>query len=75
MTFHQVYAIRSSSPLEGLSASLRLLKYFWIMFILIQTLLTVQILKNGGLTVKNFADMNTGDTIVAYEEEEVKRTL
>ena len=28
-----------------------------------------------GLTVKNFADINVGDTIVAYEEEEVKRTL
>ena len=28
-----------------------------------------------GLTVKNFSDINTGDTIVAYEEEEVKRTL
>ncbi len=28
-----------------------------------------------GLTIKNFADINTGDTIVAYEEEEVKRTL
>ena len=28
-----------------------------------------------GLTIRNFADVNTGDTIVAYEEEEVKRTL
>jgi translation initiation factor IF-2 len=28
-----------------------------------------------GLTVKNFADLNVGDTIVAYEELEVKRTL
>ncbi len=28
-----------------------------------------------GLTVKNFADISAGDTIVAYEEEEVKRTL
>jgi translation initiation factor IF-2 len=28
-----------------------------------------------GLTVKNFADMSVGDTIVAFEEEEVKRTL
>ncbi len=28
-----------------------------------------------GLTVKNFADINVGDTIVAFEEEEVKRTL
>jgi translation initiation factor IF-2 len=28
-----------------------------------------------GLTVKNFADLNVGDSIVAYEEEEVKRTL
>jgi translation initiation factor IF-2 len=28
-----------------------------------------------GLTVRNFADISTGDTIVAYEEEEVKRTL
>lgn len=28
-----------------------------------------------GLTVKNFSDISTGDTIVAFEEEEVKRTL
>ena len=28
-----------------------------------------------GLTVKNFADIDVGDTIVAIEEEEVKRTL
>ncbi len=28
-----------------------------------------------GLTVKNFADISVGDTIVAFEEEEVKRTL
>jgi translation initiation factor IF-2 len=28
-----------------------------------------------GLTIKNFSDLNTGDTIVAYEEEEIKRTL
>ena len=28
-----------------------------------------------GLTIKNYTDINTGDTIVAYEEEEVKRTL
>lgn len=28
-----------------------------------------------GLTVKNFADIQVGDTIVAYEEQEVKRTL
>jgi translation initiation factor IF-2 len=28
-----------------------------------------------GLTIKNFADISVGDTIVAYEEEEVKRTL
>jgi len=28
-----------------------------------------------GLTIKNFADMNAGDTLVAFEEEEVKRTL
>ncbi len=28
-----------------------------------------------GLTVRNFSDINVGDTIVAYEEEEVKRTL
>ncbi len=28
-----------------------------------------------GLTIKNFADLNVGDTIVAFEEEEVKRTL
>ena len=28
-----------------------------------------------GLTVKGFADLNVNDTIVAYEEEEVKRTL
>jgi translation initiation factor IF-2 len=28
-----------------------------------------------GLTVKNFIDINIADTIVAYEEEEVKRTL
>lgn len=28
-----------------------------------------------GLTVKNFADLSVGDSIVAYEEEEVKRTL
>ncbi len=28
-----------------------------------------------GLTIKNFADMQVGDTIVSFEEEEVKRTL
>ncbi len=28
-----------------------------------------------GLTVRNFSDINVGDTLVAYEEEEVKRTL
>ncbi|MDX1938882.1 MAG: translation initiation factor IF-2 [Flavihumibacter sp.] len=28
-----------------------------------------------GLTVKNFSDISVGDTIVAFEEEEVKRTL
>ena len=28
-----------------------------------------------GLTLKNFADIQVGDTIVAIEEEEVKRTL
>ena len=28
-----------------------------------------------GLTIKNFIDMQVGDTIVAFEEEEVKRTL
>ncbi len=28
-----------------------------------------------GLTIKNYTDINTGDTIVAFEEEEVKRTL
>ncbi|WP_144885408.1 translation initiation factor IF-2 [Lacibacter cauensis] len=28
-----------------------------------------------GLTIKNFADLNVGDTIVAFEQEEVKRTL
>ena len=28
-----------------------------------------------GLTVKNFIDLSVGDSIVAYEEEEVKRTL
>jgi translation initiation factor IF-2 len=28
-----------------------------------------------GLTIRNFSDINVGDTIVAYEEEEVKRTL
>jgi translation initiation factor IF-2 len=28
-----------------------------------------------GLTVKGFTDMQVGDTVVAYEEEEVKRTL
>ncbi len=28
-----------------------------------------------GLTVKNFTDLSVGDSIVAYEEEEVKRTL
>ena len=28
-----------------------------------------------GLTIKNFADIQVGDTIVAIEEEEVKRTL
>ncbi len=28
-----------------------------------------------GLTLKNFIDIQVGDTIVAYEEEEVKRTL
>jgi translation initiation factor IF-2 len=28
-----------------------------------------------GLTLKNFADIQVGDTVVAYEEEEIKRTL
>ncbi|MGI8950088.1 MAG: translation initiation factor IF-2 [Chitinophagaceae bacterium] len=28
-----------------------------------------------GLTIKNFSDINAADTIVAYEEEEIKRTL
>ena len=28
-----------------------------------------------GLTIKNFTDLSVGDSIVAYEEEEVKRTL
>ncbi len=28
-----------------------------------------------GLTIKNFSDINVGDTVVAFEEEEVKRTL
>ena len=28
-----------------------------------------------GLTLKNFTDLNVGDTIIAYEEEELKRTL
>ncbi len=28
-----------------------------------------------GLTVKNFADIQVGDTVVGYEQEEVKRTL
>lgn len=28
-----------------------------------------------GLTVKNFSDINVGDTVVAFEQEEVKRTL
>jgi translation initiation factor IF-2 len=28
-----------------------------------------------GLTLKNFTDIQAGDTLVAYEEEEVKRTL
>ncbi len=28
-----------------------------------------------GLTIKNFSDINVGDTIVAIEEEEIKRTL
>ncbi len=28
-----------------------------------------------GLTIKNFADISIGDTIVAFEEEEIKRTL
>jgi translation initiation factor IF-2 len=28
-----------------------------------------------GLTIKNFSDVNANDTIVAYENEEVKRTL
>ena len=28
-----------------------------------------------GLTIKNFSDINNGDTIVAFEQEEVKRTL
>lgn len=28
-----------------------------------------------GLTIKNFSDINVGDTIVAYEQDEVKRTL
>ncbi len=28
-----------------------------------------------GLTLKNFSDINVGDTVIAFEEEEVKRTL
>ncbi len=28
-----------------------------------------------GLTIRNFADINPSDTIVAYEKQEVKRTL
>ena len=28
-----------------------------------------------GLTVKGFTDMQVGDNVVAYEEQEVKRTL
>ena len=28
-----------------------------------------------GLTLRNFTDLNVGDTIIAYEEEELKRTL
>ncbi len=28
-----------------------------------------------GLTVKNFSDIQVGDIIEAFEEEEVKRTL
>lgn len=28
-----------------------------------------------GLTIKNFSDVHVGDTIVAFEEEEIKRTL
>ena len=28
-----------------------------------------------GLTLKNFSDLNVGDTLIAYEEEELKRTL
>ena len=28
-----------------------------------------------GLTFKNFADINVGDTVIAFEEEEIKRTL
>lgn len=28
-----------------------------------------------GLTLKNFADIQVGDTLVAYEQEEIKRTL
>ena len=28
-----------------------------------------------GLTIKNFSDISAGDTIVAFEQEEVKRTL
>ncbi len=28
-----------------------------------------------GLTIKNFSDINVGDTVVAFEEEEEKRTL
>ena len=28
-----------------------------------------------GLTIKNFADIQVGDNVVAYEEEEIKRTL
>ena len=28
-----------------------------------------------GLTIKNFADINAGDVVVAFEQEEVKRTL
>ena len=28
-----------------------------------------------GLTLKNFIDINVGDTVIAFEEEEIKRTL
>ena len=28
-----------------------------------------------GLTLRNYSDLNVGDTIIAYEEEELKRTL